>query len=404
MIEELLEFLKKIFGNSSECNDDMPEDENEDECECGYEPIPEARCVCEAHIVCSNCSIEGEYVHMAAGDENVRINDISELTKKNVILEKSFSKCSETEDERCVVIEQDAIEGKEWQDTDTERLLNGWETLKSESSYMICTAGGGVLHFLDPNPEINSIIEGRGYVKSNLTKCGLIRKTITDAYLIMDTEKNPLGLPLYTYKTMNGDAQYLDLSGYKEAKYDYVALSTNKASIANGNYWYIHPQASWDDDRIPENYNPDYHGSFASGEDENKKNSFSIADNRIEIAVRRGIASELDHEAFTYELAGKYIDVVLSDGTVLACIMGDAKGDEKGSSPDGILHHDGSIIEFLGLDNDSFSEGENMNCEKEDILHGCDIAGVYVYSEKRLYDSDTGEYTYFFSDNKGDMK
>ena len=394
--------MSKLLGNNCECNNEVPRvrDISKDK----DESVEEARCVCKAHVVCSNCSIEGEYVHMTVGDENVRINNISELTKKDIILEKPFSKCSATEDGRCVVIEQDTIEGNIWQDTDAERLINGWETLKSESSYMICTVGEGVLHFLDPNPEINNIVAGKGYIKSDLTMGGLVRKTVTDAYLVMDMEKNPLGLPLYTGKTMNGDAMYLDLSGYKEAKYDHVTLSTDKASIAAGNYWYIHPQVQQGNHDIPESYNSDYHGSFSSGENDNKKNSFSIADDRIEIAVRRGIASGLDQEAFTYELAGKYIDVVLSDGTVLACIMGDAKGDEKGSSPDGIVHHDGSIIEFLGLDNDSFSKGENMNCDKEDILHGCDIEGVIVYSEKRLYDPVLKEYTYFFADNKGDLE
>lgn len=57
-----------------------------------------------------------------------------------------------------------------------------------------------------------------------------------------------------------------------------------------------------------------------------------------------------------------------------------------------IVHHKNSIIELLAT-GDSGS-----NADKQDILHGCDMVGVYVYSEKRLYDSATGNYTYYFSE------
>lgn len=58
-----------------------------------------------------------------------------------------------------------------------------------------------------------------------------------------------------------------------------------------------------------------------------------------------------------------------------------------------MVHHDGSIIELLE------TGSQETNADKNDILHGCDIAGAYVYSEKRLYDPATGEYTYYFSES-----
>ena len=72
--------------------------------------------------------------------------------------------------------------------------------------------------------------------------------------------------------------------------------------------------------------------------------------------------------------------------------MGASKGNEEGSDDKGVTHHDHSIFEVL-------ETGDlEINANKKDIFHGCDIEGVYVYSEKRLYDSDKGEYTYYFSD------
>ena len=46
---------------------------------------------------------------------------------------------------------------------------------------------------------------------------------------------------------------------------------------------------------------------------------------------------------------------------------------------------------------------KGVNAKKEDILHGCDIVGVYVYSEKRLYNYQSDHYTYYFSDHREDL-
>ncbi len=102
-------------------------------------------------------------------------------------------------------------------------------------------------------------------------------------------------------------------------------------------------------------------------------------------------------------MAGKYIDVELGDGTILACIVGDAKGDESGSSSDNIFHYDDSFMELMGIDNDNAKMQGSENADKADILHGEDVIGIYVYEEKRLYDTNNGEYTYYFSDYYGDM-
>ncbi len=91
-------------------------------------------------------------------------------------------------------------------------------------------------------------------------------------------------------------------------------------------------------DKVRRLFNESYHGVFTSN-----GIPFSMADSRIEIACRWGI-STCDGEAYDSSLAGKYIDFELSDGTVLACILGASKGNEPGSDLTGVVHHDGSII------------------------------------------------------------
>ncbi len=249
-------------------------------------------------------------------------------------------------------------------------------------STLLCTRGGVIT------------IKVHGQIYLDTYDGDLVYRTVTGAILVTDPRLNPQGIPLYSGRTMNGKYVYFSLKGYEEAKYSKVSFTRDKTWIEGDRYKYIHPTV-WSID-LPASFNKDYHGSFTSN-----GIPFSMADNRIEIACRWGI-STCDGEAYDSSLAGKYIDFELSDGTVLACIMGASKGNESGSDLTGVVHHDGSIIEFLetkNQDNDVSRQDNNKgNADKEDILHGCDIVGAYVYSEKRLYDSTTDEYTYYFSD------
>lgn len=241
-------------------------------------------------------------------------------------------------------------------------------------STLLCTRGGIITVKVS-----GQIVVGIDY------ECNLVYTTVTGATLITDTLLNPQGIPLYSGKTMNGKYTYFSLTGYDQAQYSRIAITTDKTRLEGSLYNYVHPIGKLDD--LPTSFNLNYHGNFTSN-----GNTFSLADNRIEIACRWGI-STCDGESFDVSLAGKYIDIQLSDGTVLACIIGGSKADESGSDATGVVHHDGSIIEFL----ETGSLG--VNADKADILHGCDIVGAYVYSEKRLYNSTTGEYTYYFSDH-----
>ncbi len=225
-------------------------------------------------------------------------------------------------------------------------------------------------------------------VTSGQTDKNEIYMTVTGAVWIADEGLNPQGIPLYSGKTMNGKSEYFSLKDFSEAEYANVALTREAASGERANYKYIHPIAT-QVEGLPESFNEGYHKSFLSNGIE-----VSTADNRIEIACRWGI-STCDGEVWADSLAGKYIDIVLSDGTVLACIMGGSKGNEGNSDSVGVVHDDGSIFEFLTL---AVSD-KGKNVAKTDILHGCDMVGVYVYSEKRLYNTETGEYTYYFSES-----
>ena len=166
-------------------------------------------------------------------------------------------------------------------------------------SMLFCQYGGGI---------ISAKESGQGNIYCYDGE--LVYMTTTGAKLITDALLNPQGIPLYSGRTMNGTYVYFSLTGYPTAQYSRACITTDKTRLEGNLYRYIHPLGS--QINLPASFIQNYHGSFTSN-----GNTFSIADNRIEIACRRGI-STCDGEAFDVTLAGKYIDVVLSDGTVLA--------------------------------------------------------------------------------------
>lgn len=217
----------------------------------------------------------------------------------------------------------------------------------------------------------------------------------TGVYRIQD-ERNPQGIPLYSGKTMACEATYHTFDNHIEALYDNVKITFDSTRIEGSNYKYIHPQRYKEDvDVSGTGYNAQYHGTYCSN-----GNYFSLADNRMEIAVRKGISC-VNGDAFGAALAGEYIDIVLSDGTVLACILGASKGNEDGSSADGLVHHDGSIVELLvaGTRDETYPYGK-VNADKYDILHGQDMVGFYTYPSLRLYNSKEQQYHYYFSEGE----
>lgn len=304
----------------------------------------------------------------------------------------NFKKCDTSIDGIC----KPEIDGEMWKCADESHVTNEHHQVTCDA-FMFCRYGVGIVYITD-----NGQIQGKEYLGNYVVE------TVTGARLILDSNLNPQGIPLYSGRTLNGNYQYISLNGDSRATYSGIAITCDNAFKAGGNYSYIHPLVTLERYRDNfqklealglnnKNVNYDYHGSFSSG-----YNRFSTADNRIEVAMRKGILC-IDGEDFTDTLAGKYIDVELGDGTILACIVGDAKGDESGSSSDNIFHYDDSFMELMGIDNDNAKMQGSENADKADILHGEDVIGIYVYEEKRLYDTNNGEYTYYFSDYYGDM-
>lgn len=304
----------------------------------------------------------------------------------------TFKECKTSADKLC----KPEIEGKVWKCPDQNHTVNENHTVSCET-FMFCLYGIGIVYIKEDGQ-----VQGKEFLGN------YVIDTVTGARLILNSSMNPQGIPLYSGKTLNGKCQYIPLKGDLRAGYEGINITTDDAFQAGSTYNYIHPLVALEryknePDKLAKlglnhkNVNYNYHGSFSS-----IYNKFSIADNRIEVAMCQGVLC-VDGEPYTSSLAGKYIDVELEDGTVLACIVGDAKGNETGSSSDGIFHHDNSFMELLGTDNKNAKSKGNVNSNKADILHGQDVVGIYVYEEKRLYDEAKGEYTYYFSDYNGDM-
>lgn len=299
----------------------------------------------------------------------------------------TFKECKTSADKLC----KPEIEGKVWKCPDQNHTVNDKHTVSCET-FMFCLYGIGIVYIKEDGQ-----VQGKEFLGNYVVD------TVTGARLILDSDVNPKGIPLYTTFTMNGRYQTIDLRDISDAEYGNVAITSDRVQSAKGGFYkYVHRQLVMNEFTMEQNeavkntFQLKHHGSFQSG-----LNEFATADNRIEVALRENILCK-DGENFNYYLGGKYVDILLGDGTVLACIVGDAKGNESGSDENGISHYDGSIVELMGINNDSFSVPKDANCDKSDILHGEDIVEIRVYEEKRLYNYED-QYIYYFSDNKGDM-
>lgn len=293
---------------------------------------------------------------------------------------KNFERCNYSQDHIC----KPDIDGNAWKCADSSHTANGHHGVNC-NTFMFCRYGLGIVYITDSGQSA-----GITYLQQ------YVIETVTGARLILDSDINPRGIPLYSGPTMNGEYDIIDLTDIKYALYDNVVITTDDVTDCIGGYYkYVHPELLLLDDKtqLEDTYNPEYHKRFQS-----KYNEFAIADNRIEVALKKGVLCP-NGEAFDYYLGGKYIDIVLSDNTTLACIVGDAKGNEN---DDEILHYDNSIVELMGINNQQFQDAADANCNKNDLLHGENIKEIHVYRDKRLY-TDEDKYVYYFSDLNGDM-
>lgn len=107
------------------------------------EPIEEP-CVCGACVMCSNATVNSVPVHMMKEGEKVEMGGLAELNKKDILMDMPFAGCRTAENKICEV-KAENIEDGEWQDADKTKMQGkDKETLKSQSSYMVCTRKGKI--------------------------------------------------------------------------------------------------------------------------------------------------------------------------------------------------------------------------------------------------------------------
>ena len=153
----LLAILAAIIdGCSSQDVTDVPEgkeDETKDELKKKPEKVDEP-CVCDACVMCKSATAASRPVHIKRDGGTIEVGDRSKLNEKDITLEEPFEGC--TLIGKCIVSES-VIENQEWMDTDINRD-NGQRSLNYLTSYMICTAGPGLIYFTDAGQNLKSFI------------------------------------------------------------------------------------------------------------------------------------------------------------------------------------------------------------------------------------------------------
>lgn len=139
----------------------------------------EEPCVCDACVMCKNAIDGSNPVHMIKDGERVELSGRSELNKKDITMEMSFAGCKTTEDKICGVKAED-IEDGEWQGVDeTKSQGQDLETLKSQSSYMVCTKGWGMIYFVDAGQQVKNFVDELSVFMDHLQKqFGFDRRTV----------------------------------------------------------------------------------------------------------------------------------------------------------------------------------------------------------------------------------
>lgn len=139
----------------------------------------EEPCVCGACVMCKNATVGSNPVHMVKDGKRVELSGRAELNKKDILMEMPFAGCETTEDKICGVKAED-IEDGEWQDVDeTKNQGKDKETLKSQSSYMVCTKGWGIIYFVDAGQQVKDFADELSTFLDHLQKqFGFDRKTV----------------------------------------------------------------------------------------------------------------------------------------------------------------------------------------------------------------------------------
>lgn len=141
--------------------------------------VVEEPCVCGACVMCKNATDGSDPVHMIKDGERVELSGRSELNRKDITMEMPFAGCKTTEDKICGVKAED-IEDGEWQGVDeTKSQGQDMETLKSQTSYMVCTKGWGMIYFVDAGQQVKNFVDELSVFMDHLQKqFGFDRRTV----------------------------------------------------------------------------------------------------------------------------------------------------------------------------------------------------------------------------------
>lgn len=144
----------------------------------------------------------------------------------------------------------------------------------------------------------------------------------------IEGEENPYDLPLYDNLTLDADA--LNISYFEQRASDYDMLNY---SCTPGNYCYTQEARGFFTPRYSA-----YWVAYSPYAESGSETPITLVDGRLLVAVAPKLMMK-DGQDLTYRQAtakgysglsknGTYFDVVFEDGTVLACMVGDTKGDD----------------------------------------------------------------------------
>lgn len=213
----LLAILAAIIdGCSSQDVTDVPEgkeDETKDELKKKPEKVDEP-CVCDACVMCKSATAASRPVHIKRDGGTIEVGDRSKLNEKDITLEEPFEGC--TLIGKCIVSES-VIENQEWMDTDINRD-NGQRSLNYLTSYMICTAGPGLIYFTDAGQNLKSFINELETDEIELLELAQLIKCfeIGDIYNINNENYIVSGGKVIGIKLQNAKDGYLTI-GYGHA-------------------------------------------------------------------------------------------------------------------------------------------------------------------------------------------
>ena len=198
----------------------------------------EKPCVCGACVICTNALKNSAPVHMQKNGKKVETGGLSNLTRKDISMDQPFSGCTAAADKVCGVTQAD-IEDGEWKETD---LMNsqgeGLEALKKESSYMVCTKGWGIIHFVDCGQKVTEFVDDLstfmdllqvqfGFDDRTVGILGEVYRAIQEKY----ADKTAKERGWYFARALS------QMAGYNNKKVKIVILSQETNAWRNGAGW-----------------------------------------------------------------------------------------------------------------------------------------------------------------------